>query len=206
MDSPLKIIEMNDADLDTLTNVHMIAFKGYSNTRIGRNYVKSFLKWFVDYPEGIAIAAVYNGIEAGYVVGAPIGYQSKMNKDLMSTAIMGFVTHPWVVLNTKILKIVASRVSTLIRRKKDLKTFTKNDLGKTISLVGIAVSPEFGGLNIGSALMDEFESRALGNGFEIMRLSVYDDNNKALALYKKSGWIELSRKDNTITLSKEINA
>ena len=105
MDNSLKIIDMSEADLDTLTDAHMLAFKGYSNTKIGKNYVKKFLKWFVDYPEGIAIAAIYNSNEAGYVVGAPIGYQSKMNKDLMGTAVMGFITHPWVILNPKIVKI-----------------------------------------------------------------------------------------------------
>ena len=206
MDNSLKIIDMSEADLDTLTDAHMLAFKGYSNTKIGKNYVKKFLKWFVDYPEGIAIAAIYNSNEAGYVVGAPIGYQSKMNKDLMGTAVMGFITHPWVILNPKIVKIVGSRVGTLLNRKKYSKQSAQNDQGRTISLVGIAVSPEYGGLSIGSVLMDEFESRARVNGFETMRLSVYDDNNKALSLYKKSGWYELSRNDNTITLYKKINA
>ena len=206
MNDPLKIVDMNKADLDILTSAHMLAFKGYSNTKIGRNYVRKFLKWFVDYPEGIAIAALYKGNEAGYVVGAPVGYQSKMNKDLMSTAIFGFLTHPWAILNPKILRIVASRVGTLINRKKDLKQSAQNDLGKTISLVGIAVSPEFGGLKIGSCLMDEFESRSREKGFDTMRLSVYDNNDKALALYKKSGWNEFSRNDKTITLFKKINA
>ncbi len=202
----LKIVDMSEENLDGMTNVHMSAFKGYSNTKIGKNYVKNFLKWFIHYKDGIAIVALYNGDDAGYVVGAPAGYQPEMNKSLIGTAILGFITHPWSIFNKKIIKIIISRIKTIAGSKKTTKSNDDIDLGKTISLVGIAVSKDYEGLKIGSALINEFENRAKLLNFETMRLSVYGDNEKALALYKKSGWVELSRSENTITLYKKIYA
>jgi ribosomal protein S18 acetylase RimI-like enzyme len=43
------------------------------------------------------------------------------------------------------------------------------------------------------------------NGFKAMRLSVYDDNEIALKLYKKSGWTEFSRINKILTYIKTLD-
>lgn len=198
-----EIIGMNSAHIEELSKLHMDAFRGYSNTKIGRNYVKKFLNWFVNFPEGIALTALFDGTPAGYVVGAPVGYQSKMNKDLAGVAFTGFVSHPWVIFNMKILSIALSRVKILFG-KKEKKIAEKRD-ENAISLVGIAVSPLYSGHKIGSKLMTAFEELARAKEYDLMRLSVYDYNEAAISMYKKSGWSELGSSNSTLTFIKQLH-
>lgn len=198
-----EIINMNSTHIEELSKLHMDAFSGYSNTKIGRSYVKKFLNWFVDFPEGIALTALFDGTPVGYVVGAPAGYQVKMNKDLAGVALIGFVSHPWVAFNKKIISIALSRLKILVGKKENKINEVQD--GKVISLVGIAVSPQYGGYKIGSNLMIAFEKLARSNGYDIMRLSVYDHNEAAISMYKKSGWNQLSSSNNTLTFIKWLN-
>jgi ribosomal protein S18 acetylase RimI-like enzyme len=201
----LIIKEMVVEQVESLVEIHMKAFSGYSNTKIGKSYVKSFLNWFINDPSAITITAVYDGDITGYVVGAPVGYQTKMNKDLMGVVIIGIISHPWVIFNKKILSIAFSRLKVLFNKKSDVTDKSPSTNGNVISLVGIAVSPEYAGLKIGSSLMKKFEEIAHNKKFNSMRLSVYNDNEAALKLYHKSGWNEFSRSDKTITFTKTLN-
>jgi ribosomal protein S18 acetylase RimI-like enzyme len=201
----LEIVDMDSHHIEDQVKIHMDAFRGYSNTKIGKNYVRKFLKWFANHHTAIALSALYEGKPAGYVVGAQVGYQVKMNKDLMGVAAIGFISHPWVIFNKKIISIASSRLKVLFV-KKDINQ-SKEVPGKDnmVSLVGIAVSPSFSGYNIGSSLMNKFEELARLKGFSAMRLSVYDDNEAALRLYKKNGWQELSSNNKTITFIKVLD-
>lgn len=201
----LEIMDMDSHHIEALAKIHMDAFRGYSNTKIGKNYVRKFLKWFMDHPTGIAITALYKDKPAGYVVGAPVGYQVKMNKDLMGVAAFGFISHPWVIFNKKIISIASSRLKVLFTKKDIQQSKEISDKSNVISLVGIAVSPSVGGHQIGSSLMNKFEELARLEGFSAMRLSVYDDNEAALRLYKKNGWEELSSNNKTITFIKVLD-
>ena len=200
----IAVVEMKKEHVDAVTHIHMEAFAGYSNTKIGSGYVTNFVKWFRDYPHGVSLTALYNDKVAGYVVGAPVGYQKLLNKNLMFTAFMGFLLHPWVLFDKKIMNILLARVRILFGTKQTVEGQNEFDNEDTISLVGIGVLPKYEGLGIGKMLMDKFEEKARNEGLKSMRLSVYDYNTSALKLYSKSGWEEFSRKNNTVTFVKKI--
>lgn len=58
---------------------------------------------------------------------------------------------------------------------------------------GISVSRAFWGLGIGSALLDACIECAMGAGYEQLELDVVADNEKALAMYTKVGFVEYGR-------------
>jgi len=75
-----------------VTQVHLDAYAGNMNTRIGSGYVRAFLNWFCQAERSIALAATDGtGNVIGYVVGAPLGYQSLMNRDLLWIAGAGMI-------------------------------------------------------------------------------------------------------------------
>ena len=59
--------------------------------------------------------------------------------------------------------------------------------------IGIGVRKEYQGLGIGSILMEHALDFAKNAGYEVMELGVFSDNEPALALYKKMGFIEWGR-------------
>ncbi len=62
-----------------------------------------------------------------------------------------------------------------------------------VASIGMAVTPEWRGRGVGSALMEQAMAWARGHGVEKLALSVYPDNRPALALYAKFGFVEEGR-------------
>jgi len=174
-------------DIKQITKLHKAAFKGYMNASLGNRYVREFLNWFLNYPGTITLKAVVDGKISGYVVGAPIGYDKEMNRQLFSTALMGIVTHPHILLHESFSNAAVAKLKMLLG-KKPVKRIVRSPEGKGISLVGIAVDPSFSGKGIGKAIMKAFEEKARAMHMDYMRLSVYKDNMLARAVYEKSGW------------------
>ena len=191
------IAKYNAEDINEISEVHMKAFKGYMNSQMGMNYIINFIKWFLVNDNCIALKATSNSFPIGYIVGAPIGYDSKINKDLLLIGLLGIITHPKVWINTNFIRQINARLKILLT--SDLVNVKANLIlpGKGISLVGIAVDPKFAGKKVGQSLMVKFENTAKELGFDYMRLSVYSSNKNAINVYQKSGWNILA-KDNDI--------
>ncbi len=176
---------MTAGDVEAVTEVHLAAFRGYLNTRLGRGYLRAFLGWFVRDEAGIALVVECNGRCAGYVVGAPLGYQRRLSLRTIPAAALGALVRPWVVFDTRVRRAVAARMSTMLGSDR-----TESVLGQTgtFSLVGIAVDPAVVGQGLGAALMSAFEKEARRAGARDLRLSVYPDNAAARRLYERCGW------------------
>lgn len=171
-------------DLDEVVNVHLEAFQGYLNTKLGRNYVRSFLRWFIEDNDAIALCARLDDRIAGYVVGAQVGYTSRLNRSLFFHALLGAITHFWVFMSPGYLRILLARLG-LGRQSEDRQPKLSPD---TMSLVGIGVHPSARGKAIGSRLIEAFEAEAVRQSMSNARLSVYPENAPAIRLYEKHGW------------------
>ena len=170
-----------------VADVHMEAFAGYMNTQIGRQYVRSFIEWFMRASDAISLAAIADGTVVGYVVGAPTGYEQRLNRDLLLVAAFGMLLHPWVFLEGRFRRQVHVRLENLVRRHSD--TVSESDLPQpTVILVGIGVSPEMQGRQVGRLLMNAFESEARRRGARSLSLTVYKSNSAARRLYEKCRW------------------
>jgi ribosomal protein S18 acetylase RimI-like enzyme len=60
-------------------------------------------------------------------------------------------------------------------------------------LDGLCVAPEYRGLGLGSALMAAICAEAEARGYASVRLDVVDNNWRAMALYRRLGFVETQR-------------
>jgi ribosomal protein S18 acetylase RimI-like enzyme len=172
--------------------VHLQAFEGYMNTRIGISYLRAFMDWFCKADCAIALVAMNRSENVlGYVVGAPLGYSRPMNRDLFWAATQGIIVRPWLFFSDHFRETIVARLKLLLDRSP--KESHESDCpGPTMSLVGIGVSPNARGAGIGIRLLQEFEAKARELQMRSVRLSVYPDNFAARRLYERCGWQPLS--------------
>jgi ribosomal protein S18 acetylase RimI-like enzyme len=185
-------------DLSQFVPLHQSAFAGSMGVELGTNYVTEFLKWFITYREAISLVYEVNGRLAGYVFGAPQGYNTQMNRDLLKVIAWAALTHPHLYLRPGFLAQIPERLGSLLGRSKKPSVPTEPSV-RTFRLVGIGVSPDFRRMGIGQKLMTEFMERAWALGYEEIRLSVYETNTSAQALYKGCGWQPVSTHNTVIT-------
>ena len=114
----MEVSNYTGADIPMLCKVHLKAFKGYMNASMGGAYVRAFLSWFEEEPETVTLKASYNSETCGYVLGAPIGYTGKMNKDLMNQVLMSVASHPVIFFHPKFVKTAFGRAVSLFQKNK----------------------------------------------------------------------------------------
>lgn len=75
-----------------------------------------------------------------------------------------------------------------------------------MKLANLAVHPKYGGKGLGTELIAFAELEAVRQGYTEMRLNTHTLRPENVALYKKLGWVEFSRKGNTVSLKKQLQA
>jgi ribosomal protein S18 acetylase RimI-like enzyme len=186
MNQGIKVRDFNEGDLTKLISIHRDAFEGYMNTKLGNQYIIEFLKWFTLQQDAISLLIESDKKIQGYVVGATIGYGSRLSKAIGFSVIKFLIVHPWLLFNKKIINNLLSRLKNIFQTPSQPNITLQNLNG--ISLVGIGVSRSSRGLNLGSHLIKSFEMKAREMKFDYMRLSVYSNNHTAISFYKKNGW------------------
>jgi ribosomal protein S18 acetylase RimI-like enzyme len=189
------VINASDIDINTISelmvpdvvNLHFEAFSGFMNTRIGRRYVYAFINWFRCREDAIALAALVDGVVVGYTVGAPLGYQQHLNRDLLRVAAQGMITHPGVFFDLRFLRKLGERLQGFLGNKAPAPQLPELP-PPTMSLVGIGVATKWRGLRIGEHLVEAFEADARAQRMGSLRLSVKTNNPSARKLYERCGW------------------
>lgn len=186
----MKVVAFSNDQMDEVVNLHMWAFKDHLNVLLGKRYIKAFLHWFIKKEGAVNVVGIDdNGKTAGYIVGAPWGYQQGMNKDLMNVAAVEMIKRPWIFFHKKILQSVWLRSKTMLGLNKFIATTQGKYSGKMISLVGIGVSQAAMGSGIAGLMMEAFTENARQQQYDYARLSVYKNNERARKFYEKMGWI-----------------
>jgi ribosomal protein S18 acetylase RimI-like enzyme len=186
------LVPMTTEMVPAVAKVHLEAFTGYMNTGIGTAYVRAFMNWFLQAERAIALVATNSeGQVIGYVVGAPLGYESSMSCDLFWVAAAGMIVRPWLFFNKQFRNTLMKRLKLILGRS--LARQTELELPEPImSLVGIGVSPSAQGKKVGLCLMQAFEAKVRRLQMQSIELSVYPDNVVARRLYERCGWQALS--------------
>jgi ribosomal protein S18 acetylase RimI-like enzyme len=90
-------------------------------------------------------------------------------------------------------------------REAGLVAFYANDRNTQVAYITlVAVTPEFRAKGLGRQLVEMAITESRSEGMVLMRLEVYHDNNPAIALYKRCGFLEcdepegVSREDKSI--------
>lgn len=171
----------------TAARVHLEAFVRFESTRIGHRYVRRFIDWFRRCQDAIGLAACAGGEVCGYVVGAPVGYQLQMYRDLFVVAASSMITRPWVFLHADVREMARARLEILLGRTASGET--ELSLPRpTMVLDTIGVSPKWRGQQVGDRLMEVFEAEARARQMKSLRLTVLQTNTAARQLYERRGW------------------
>jgi len=200
----MQILPITNSNIEEIVDLHMDAFRGYTNTKLGRKYVTEFVYWFASQGDSICLTAVSGdgGKVLGYVVGAPEGYQKKMNSALLPQAVWQSIFNPRVIFERNAWRNFALRLRMLLRRPVAPVPATVT----VMRLVSMAVVPEARGIGVGANLASCFESIAYKKGFSKIELSVYNNNRSAITLYEKCGYILKGDKSSSEVLCYQKNA
>jgi ribosomal protein S18 acetylase RimI-like enzyme len=171
--------------------IHFEAFAGYMNTRLGTSYIEAFLAWFLTAEGAVALVALDREKKVlGYVVGAPIDYGPRMNRDLIRIAVVSLLLRPWLVFSKTLWAIIAGRLRSYFGRSATRASrfeFPK----PAMSLIAIGVAPTARGKKVGLRLLRAFEDKAREMCMRSLQLTVYSNNVVARKLYETSDWTRL---------------
>lgn len=193
----IAIAPYSAADIENIIPIHLAAFEGYMNARLGKKYARAFLGWFLTYPNSIALKAELDGTICGYALGAPIGYIKFVNRDLFLLAAFSILANPGVILHENFVSNAKERLRLLVGRRAS-NVSEKDPEGKGLSFVAMGVAPQFSGLGVAQALEAEFLERARAIGMDYVRGSVYDWNKKVRHIHEKSGFQALRQTGNVV--------
>lgn len=179
----IKILKMEEKHLEEVSLLHMEAFKDYPSVKLGKIYIKAFLKLFLESKFSICFVAVEGTKICGYVIG--IEKDKLKIKKIFPIIFLSFLRKPYLIFNKRMLNKIYQKIRNLLKIDKEILTLLPASF---ISIVGIGVAPENKGRGIGYSLMEAFEEEAIKLGYKAMRLSVYSNNKPARRLYEKRGW------------------
>ena len=199
----IEIKPININYLNEVIFIHKEAFKDHLNVHLGDLYLETFFKWFILNGKINLIVKNENDI-CGYIVGAEYGYQKKMSQDILVKAVVSILFSPKVFLLSGFWENVYKRIKGVF-----FKAAQPNDriLNKRIiSLVGIGVKSKYYGTGLASKMFDEFEQLSKKSDFDVIRLSVYESNNRAIKFYINKGFEVTSKNNNLIIFKKNITS
>ena len=179
-----QITEIKSIHLSEIIKIHKKAFKGYLNIKLGYIYLNSFFNWFI-HNDTISLVCLEKNSPVGYVLGAVDGYQKKMNIDLFFSSLISFLINPKIFFMVSFWKSVYGRILIVFGIKKKKPSDLLLSGKKVMSLVAIGVNPSTTGSVFSTKLVNEFIKISKQKNIELIRLSVYSKNKKAISFYKK---------------------
>ena len=199
----VEIKQINKNYLNEVILIHKEAFKDHLNVHLGDLYLKTFFEWFIVNGEINLIVKNENDI-CGYIVGAEYGYQKKMNQDILVKALFSILLSPKVFFLKGFWVNVYKRIKVFFLKPPQSKDLISSK--RIISLVGIGIKSKFHGTGVSSKIFDEFELLSKKSDFDVIRLSVYESNIRAIKFYKKKGFEITSKNNNLIIFKKNISS
>lgn len=185
MNTDFTVVPVSPSAHEEIVSLHMRAFEGYANTALGPKYVSAFIHWFERQPDTICLMAIANKGDQvlGYVLGAPEGYQRRLNRSLFPVAFIESLLHPRVVISDGVWSKLLARVRVLLGIKN-----AKHGRHAVFRLVSMGVSPSARQKGVATSLVKDFEAKAAAAGYAQMELSVFSNNGPARSLYEKCGY------------------
>jgi ribosomal protein S18 acetylase RimI-like enzyme len=195
---------------------HMGSFPGSFGTRLGYAYAKRSLEWFLAGDNRF----LFHVTDADKVIGYCGGFQSAgmgdgstsgMMQYAMKEAAMGMFKKPWLFFHKDVLRFYPLIVKNIFRKitgsKKQTVTSTVvHNSTRNIGLVVIGVDPAYRGKGCFELLMQHFEVQCRQRNASNMVLSVKTSNARAIAAYKKAGWLIASEAEKAIEMHKPLFA
>lgn len=204
-ENEIRVANATEEQVGDMARVHLAAFPGEYLTSLGPKVLIPFYRFYIKRGSGIALAAVDNsGRILGFVVGGDPGLRAQFLRKYAYTVAKAITANLFRHRNvwTQSLFHLQRGLRSLPRRiragfsgarDESCEFLSPSPTGTWSTLLSICTHPDARGRGVGSALMVGFEQESRGRGYLAMRLSVHNDNEAAIQLYRKNGWIEFHR-------------
>lgn len=216
----MKIIysELKPEFIDSLVKIHRETFKDHFNSRLGNFYTREYLKWLNTKNKFDSFIICSFDEEdkqvIGYICGARLGFQSKMNRDLLLPTILSFLTKPWLIFDKRFFLFLAPKLRTLIGKEefKEIKNYESKLKQPIYSVISFGIDSKFkSGMNLGFFLLEdlykkffeELKKRKVGT----VRATIRKNNQNIIKYYQMKKWnlSPIEGDSQTIFFYKEIN-
>jgi ribosomal protein S18 acetylase RimI-like enzyme len=183
--------------LKDVSAIHSLAFTDSALTKLGDEAVRRYYEWQMIGPHDSVNVGIFDenqlvGFCFGGVFRGSLGGFLEKNRNFL---IFRVISHPWLMFNPLLRGRVEYAVKRIFRllfsRPNEEKPSTEpNESGEVpaFGILSIAVSPQYQGLGASKLIMEYLEALAKEQGFQRMKLSVHETNQRAIAFYEKMGW------------------
>lgn len=217
----MKIIysELKPEFLDSLVRIHRETFKDHYNSRLGNYYTKEYLKWLNSKNEFDSfIICAFDEDEKrviGYICGARLGFQSKMNRDLLFPTIISFSTKPWLIFDKRFFLFLAPKLRTLIGKEEytEIKKYEEQLKQPIYSVISFGIDSNYKtGMNLGFFILEDlykkFFDELKKKGAGTVRATIRKSNQNIIKYYSAKNWMlsPIEGDKQTIFFYKEINS
>jgi ribosomal protein S18 acetylase RimI-like enzyme len=191
----LKIRAVELADLNQLVKLHKQCFKADDNLslRLGHAFLRVTYRFFLTDPLSFGFLALWHGTPAGFVVGRLDFYVRALSRYRMWAALIGLITHPWVLSDRLVINRIL-RVASFYLSRHDIDLTAGPAVcdpnQKTATLASLGVHHEYARLGISDHLLTAAEEFCRGKGIVYLRASVIPANVASRFLYRRRGYVE----------------
>jgi len=196
-DKSVKVVDAGLSNVSEMADCHSLAFKGRFMTEMGHQWLCVLYRYFIKHPGGISLVAVD---ERNKVLGFAVGGEPGIRDELIRYAM---VRYPNLILlrfltNSLVRKVMLEVLVKKIFKRKPIIRFSKNSTKqvtaiRTGNLLSICVLPECRGMGVADKLIDSFQKRCSAEGYKLLMLSVFTENARAIAFYRKHCWREVGK-------------
>jgi len=211
------LIDTKHNHLRKVAHCHILSFPESISSLLGINYVAKMFEWYLVSSNRFLFHIEIKGEIIGYCGGymrlnEPYGSSSGMTQHAFREGIMSLLSHPWIILNPKVIKNIFFLTRNIyykffpeVSPIMENTTIDNNSRIKNLTgLVVIGVNPKFHGKGFGSVLLKEFERRAIQLNSGGMSLVVESGNSAAIRAYVRNGWSIKKTSKDSMQMFKEI--
>lgn len=186
--TPVALHRLQLQDVGRATEIYLEAFGSSRSGRLGAPYARAYLRWFIAEPTAVTLGAWVEGELLGFAVGAPLGYQRKLNRDLALTVVRCLLARPRLFLDGEILGALVGRLRVLLRRRSTPPE-TIRVPEPTMCFVGAGLAERARGLGLGARLYRGFqeECRTTTNARSLRGIT-HKDNIPPSRILASLGW------------------
>lgn len=201
MNTEFRVIPAGERHIEGIVQCRMRAFPDYFATLIGPAFIRASSQFYVSHPDGIVFVALTGEDRVvGVVAGGKPELRSLFTRKRLPRLAFNII---WAgIADSRARRRLAQHLGSFVKKvlvklkllkQEKLREPPPDPPGTWSSLLTVGADPDFRGMGIGSAVMQAFADESKKRGYRTMRLSVYNDNAAAIALYQKCGWETILR-------------
>jgi colanic acid biosynthesis glycosyl transferase WcaI len=191
-------------DAAALAVLHTAAFPDYFLTQLGPSFLRRYYAAFLSEPHTVVIGSL-DGRLAGFVAGTTD--LARFRRGLYRPNLLHFplIVAGRFVTNRVVRHHVFSRLHHVrlaicsLSGRNGPHDQARSANGELVSsLFSICVEPWAQGTGVAEAVMTAYLDLERERGARMVRLSVFDDNARAIRFYERSGWSAVERDGDSI--------